>query len=101
MTPTEVIMTQPIENVRVKKSQAESLKIGVESFCEGAEAKKKNDSAAKKYDSGAINMLQAHFMTLLQKVTLFCLSQKFRLRRSHENMYGVVDISGGVIKSCV
>ena len=38
MTPTEVIMTQPIENVRVKKSQAESLKIGVESFCEVAES---------------------------------------------------------------
>jgi hypothetical protein len=97
MSPTEEIMTQPKENVRVKKSKAGSLKIGTESFCKVAESLKKNDSAAKKYDSGAINMLQAHFMTLLQKVTLFCLSQKFRMWRSHGKMYGVVDISGGVI----
>ncbi len=38
MTPTEEIMTQPKENVRVKKSVAESLKIGMESFCKVAES---------------------------------------------------------------
>ncbi len=38
MTPTEEIMTQPKENVRVKKSKAESLKIGMESFCKVAES---------------------------------------------------------------
>jgi hypothetical protein len=38
MTPTEEIMTQPKENVRVKKSMAESLKIGMESFRKVAES---------------------------------------------------------------
>ncbi len=38
MTPTEEIMTQPTENVRVKKSVAVSYKIGMESFCKVAES---------------------------------------------------------------
>jgi hypothetical protein len=38
ITPTEDFMTQPKENVRVKKSMAESLKIGMESFCKVAES---------------------------------------------------------------
>jgi hypothetical protein len=38
MTPTEEIMTQPKKKVRVKKSVAESLKIGMESLCKVAES---------------------------------------------------------------
>ena len=38
MSPTEDIMTQPKENVRVKKRKAGSLKIGTESFCKVAES---------------------------------------------------------------
>ena len=38
MTPTEDFMTQPKENVRVKKSKAGSLKFGTESFCKVAES---------------------------------------------------------------
>jgi hypothetical protein len=38
MSPTEEMMTQPKENVRVKKSKAGSLKIAPESFFEVAES---------------------------------------------------------------
>ena len=38
MTPTEDFMTQPKENVRVKKSKAGSLKFGTESFFKVAES---------------------------------------------------------------